>query len=138
MIRETLGGSATNALSFYRTGSISMSERTTTGGSPSTQYGGPATPPYWLKVVRSGNSFSGYDSPDGVNWTPIGTTQTITMAQNVLIGMVVTNQSTSATATGTFDNLGLAIGSTPFVTGVFPSLGGVGTSLQLTGSSYLS
>ena len=136
MIRETLSSSSTNAMAYFRQGSIALSERSTTGGSVSYQSGMSATLPYWLKIVRSGSSFSGYASPDGVNWTQIATTQTITMAQNVLIGMVVANQSTSATATGTFDNLSMAIGTTPFVTGVSPGLGGTGTSVTITGSNF--
>lgn len=36
-----------------------------------------------MRLVRSGNTFSGFASPDGVNWVQIGTSQTIAMAQNV-------------------------------------------------------
>ncbi|HEV3003374.1 MAG TPA: hypothetical protein VGX78_02890, partial [Pirellulales bacterium] len=36
--------------------------------------------PVWVQLVRWGSSFSGYYSADGVNWTQIGTTQTLTMA----------------------------------------------------------
>ena len=30
--------------------------------------------PYWVKLVRSGNTFSGYSSPDGSTWTLVGST----------------------------------------------------------------
>jgi hypothetical protein len=61
--------------------------------------------PYWVKVVRSGNNFSGFGSPDGVNWTQIGPTQTIPMAQNVYIGLAVSSDNNSMLATATFDNV---------------------------------
>ena len=64
-----------------------------------------ASLPYWVKVVRAGNSFTGYRSPDGVSWTQIGSSQTITMAQNVFVGLAVNSGSTSAVATTTFDNV---------------------------------
>src|SRR5256886_13189564 len=45
--------------------------------------------PYWVKVVRSGNTFTGYGSPDGATWTQFGSSQTINMAQNVFAGLAV-------------------------------------------------
>jgi hypothetical protein len=43
----------------------------------------------WVRVVRSGDNFSGYDSPDGVTWTQRGATQSIAMPADVLAGIVV-------------------------------------------------
>jgi hypothetical protein len=40
-----------------------------------------------------------------VNWTQLGTSQTISMAQNVYVGLAVNSGSTSALATATFDNV---------------------------------
>ncbi|HXJ06572.1 MAG TPA: hypothetical protein VNH65_15820, partial [Candidatus Acidoferrum sp.] len=60
------------------------------------------------KVSRSGNTFSSYTSPDGVNWTQRGTSQTINMAQNVYVGLAVNSGSTSALATATFDNVSIS------------------------------
>src|SRR5215469_10812632 len=138
MIRETLDPSATNALAFFRQGSISMSERTTTGGNPTSQYGMAATLPYWLKLVRSGNNFSAFSSYNGLTWAQIGTTQTISMAQNVYIGMVVTNQSTSAAATATFDNVSVnsAAAPAPIITAVSGTTGAVGSQVTLIGTGF--
>jgi hypothetical protein len=58
-------------------------------------------------VSRSGNTFSSYTSADGVNWTQRGTSQTITMAQNVYVGLAVNSGTTSGLATATFDNVSL-------------------------------
>jgi len=57
-------------------------------------------PPYYVKVERNGDSLSGFLSPDGVTWTQLGDTQTISMTDPVLIGLALTshnvNQATSA------------------------------------------
>jgi hypothetical protein len=63
--------------------------------------------PYWVKLVRSGNTFNGYISPDGVNWVQVGTTQTITMAQGAYIGLAVSGDNNSTLATATFDNVSI-------------------------------
>jgi YD repeat-containing protein len=46
-------------------------------------------------------------SSDGVNWVQVGSTQTITMAQNVDIGLAVASSTTTGLATATFDNVSL-------------------------------
>ena len=61
--------------------------------------------PYWVKVVRSGSTLSGYGSSDGVNWVQLGPSQTIAMAQNVYIGLAVSSGNTTSLATATFDNV---------------------------------
>jgi hypothetical protein len=105
MVRETLNASATELFTTLYNQNIYMNYRTTTGGSTSQSVGGSAPLPYWVKVVRSGNTLSGYSSPDGVTWTQVGTSQTITMGQNVYIGLAVSSGSTSTLATATFDNV---------------------------------
>ena len=62
--------------------------------------------PYWVKIERKGNDFSGSISPDGQTWTQLGTPVTIAMADPVLIGLAVTSHVNAATArTVTFDNV---------------------------------
>jgi hypothetical protein len=107
MIRETLNASSTEVFSTYYAQNIYMNYRTSTGGSTSQAIGGGATLPYWVKVVRSGSTLSGYSSPDGVNWVQLGTSQTITMAQNIYIGLAVSSGNTSSLATATFDNVAI-------------------------------
>ncbi len=60
--------------------------------------------PYWVKLVRSGNTFTGYRSSDGSNWTQVGS-ETISMNSTVYVGLAVTNQSATAQCTATFDNV---------------------------------
>jgi hypothetical protein len=61
--------------------------------------------PYWVKLVRSGSTFSSYASANGVNWVQVGTSRTISMAQNVYFGLAVSANNNSALATATFDNV---------------------------------
>ena len=44
--------------------------------------------PVWVKIERVGNTFNGYYSADGENWTAMAwNPQTITMAGDVTIGL---------------------------------------------------
>ena len=105
MIRETLNASSTEMFPSYYSSNAYMNYRTITGGTTSQAVGGGATLPYWVKVVRSGSTLSGYGSPDGVNWVQIGTSQTISMAQSVYVGLGASSGSTTTLATTTFDNV---------------------------------
>jgi hypothetical protein len=107
MIRETLNSASTNAKTadWGVYGTINFDERTSTAGSTASVSSLGVNLPYWVKVTRSGSSFSSYTSSDGVNWTPLGSSQTINMAQNVYVGLAVNSGSTSALATATFDNV---------------------------------
>jgi RHS repeat-associated protein len=128
MIRETLNSTAQSMFAF--TGSMMTWRSTTTSGY---EYGSSGA---YIQLVRVGSSFSAYSSPDGVNWTQIGQTQTINMAQTVYVGLAVTNRSTSALATATFNSPILAIGSTPFVTALSPTTGGAGNAVTIAGSNF--
>ena len=60
--------------------------------------------PYWVRLVRSGNTFTSYRSSDGVNWTTVGSV-TITMSSNVYIGLLVCSHVNATLNTSTFDNV---------------------------------
>ncbi|MBW7992039.1 MAG: hypothetical protein FVQ84_18770 [Planctomycetes bacterium] len=62
-------------------------------------------PPYYVKLERVGNDFTGSFSPDGVTWTQQGETQTIEMTDPVLIGLAVTSHQTGELRTFVFDNV---------------------------------
>jgi len=108
MIRQSLtDGSAFAAVVVTPGNSCSFQWRTTAGGScSSTGWSGTAvTAPYWVRLTRSGNTFSAQTSPDGVTWPTLGTSQTIAMGANVYIGLAVTSHNTSAATTGEFSNV---------------------------------
>ncbi len=137
MIRETLAPGSTDALVFFQPNAGDFVTRATTGASLTTQittfY---ATTPYWTKLVRVGNAFTGYVSVDGTNWTQIGTPTTVAMASAAYAGLAVSSQSTATLETATFDNVSVIVGTTPFVTGVTPLVGTNGTSVTVAGSNF--
>src|SRR6266852_5018942 len=108
MIRETLNDNSAHAFMAYEpypSAATYFYERPSTGAN--TSYSTAAIPalPYWVKLVRSGSSFSGYISADGVNWVQVGSTQTISIAQSVYIGLALSANNNSAVATASFDNV---------------------------------
>jgi hypothetical protein len=109
MLREMLSAGSTNAttVDWRSYGGIYFDVRTTTGGSTSEPGSVSTTLPRWVKVARSGSIFTSYTSSDGVNWAQLGTSQTISMAQNVFVGLGVTSGTPTAMATATFDNVSI-------------------------------
>ncbi len=99
-------GTAGNGASFQRRlaadGASSNSDSTTK-----------VAPPYWVKIERKGNAFSGYISPDGQAWTQLGTAQTIAMTDPVYIGLAVTSHDAATLRTFKFDNVSTTGNVTP-------------------------
>lgn len=62
--------------------------KTSTGGTHVSTGASPGAAPYWVRLVRSGNTFTGYWSTDGVNWTQSGTIGNA-MTAGVNIGLSV-------------------------------------------------
>ena len=63
--------------------------------------------PYWVKIERSGNNFSGSMSADGVTWTQLGTAQTIPMTGPVLIGLALCSHDAAVATGAEFSNIAL-------------------------------
>jgi hypothetical protein len=73
------------------------------------------TEPYWVRLTRTGNTFAGYLSPDGFNWTQLGSNHDTIMFDPVLIGFCVTSHSVGNLVTATFeyDDACILIGCPP-------------------------
>ena len=138
MVRETLTASSTYAMVYFHPNQAYLNFRSTTGGSTTTQSTGfsSAASPYWVRLIRTGNTFSGYISADGTNWTQVGSTTTITMATNSAYMGLAVSSDTGALETATFDNVLATVGTTPFIAGVSPLIGGVGTAVTIGGSNF--
>ena len=105
MIRQDLTNGAANACEVLNpTAGGRFKYRLTPGGTLGNIAGG-GMPPYWVRVVRNGSTFTGYTSPDGSVWTQRGTT-TITMSGTTYIGLVQCS-GTNTPGTSTFDNVTL-------------------------------
>ncbi|UFS72819.1 Ig-like domain-containing protein [Geomonas sp. RF6] len=106
MIRETLAASSRHAMVDLTPGrGAEFSRRSTTGGS-TTVSGFSAAAPYWVKLVRQGNTFSGYVSSNGTNWSLVGTS-TITMGSSVYIGLIVSSHNNSVLCTTRIDSVSI-------------------------------
>jgi regulation of enolase protein 1 (concanavalin A-like superfamily) len=105
MIRETLTAGSANAAMVVTPGNgTAFQRRTATGGTSATTAGPAATVPDWVRLVRSGNTFTAYASPDGSTWTSVGT-DAIPMAASVYIGLVVTSHSNTVLNTAMVDSV---------------------------------
>lgn len=104
MIRETLTPGSRFAMEALTAGNgVVFQHRAAAGGTATqTQAKGP-TAPYWVRIVRNGNTFTGYHSADGVDWIQHGT-QVIPMAQDVYIGFCVTSHTQGATCAAVLDH----------------------------------
>lgn len=114
-IRENADANARHATIALQTGNSVSFQRRTTTGQPSASTNATGLPsPRWLKLVRAGNVFSAWHSPDGTTWAQIGEI-TITMSPTALAGLVVCSGSSTTTQTAIFDQLAIT-NSVPVVT----------------------
>jgi len=65
--------------------------------------------PYWVKLVRAGDKFTGYESLDGKEWTQTGTT-TVAMGETALVGLVTSSHQKTVLCTGVLDNVSVGKG----------------------------
>ncbi len=102
-VRSSLNTSAVSILSAYESwGSMATVTRDTEAPEPTWEQGAPQTPPYFLRIVRSGNTFTTANSADGATWTnEISKTLTL-MPDTVLAGLMVSPNSEEL-GTATFE-----------------------------------
>jgi hypothetical protein len=105
MIRETLEANSKHAHVAFSQAKVFFTNRATTGGTTSSQTLNSQTLPRWVKLTRSGNSFTAHASADGVSWVQVGTSQTVSMTATVYIGLAVSAGNNPSLATSTFDNV---------------------------------
>ena len=101
--RNVTAGSKHAVMSVTPSSGVEFLYRTSTGGS-SGQALNSGSAPLWIRVVRRNKNFTGYTSPDGVNWTSIGSIN-INMSSSVYIGLSVTSHADGILNTSTFDNV---------------------------------
>ena len=111
MIRETLSPDSRFAMTVVTPDNgTSLQYRPQAGGGCSLLWGPGLSAPAWVKLVRSGNTFSGAASTDGVTWTSIGSVD-IPMGTVVYIGLCVTAHNNSLRACALIDSV--SINGTP-------------------------
>ncbi|MFI6674648.1 alginate lyase family protein [Kribbella sp. NPDC050470] len=69
--------------------------------------------PYWVRIVRNGNKFTGSISPDGETWSEVGSS-TLHLGRRLYVGIAVCGGLGDAeTTTAAFDNLSASRPSAP-------------------------
>jgi len=115
VMRESNDAGAKKAQLITNLSSLNRQEfRTTTGGQAMPQQG-PSQNRFWLRIVRAGNQFSMYASPNGQSWAFIGA-QNIAMSACIQIGLVATNATANSTLTATFANVSFGGGGNNLAT----------------------
>ncbi len=113
MIRQSLNDDAAFAMTVVTPSNGTSLQYRSGAGQPANLQSGPAAAaPYWVRLSRSGSTFSGAVSSDGSTWSSAGTVS-ITMTGPVYIGMCVTSHNTSAKGFSAIDNVTLGAPSTP-------------------------
>jgi hypothetical protein len=113
MIRDSLDGGSVHAMMAMTANSdgaagngASFQFRAATGGisGPSVDSVAVVAPPYWVKIERVGDTFTGYTSADGSTWTMVGT-QDVVMTAPVYIGICVTSHAATEQRTFQFEGI---------------------------------
>jgi hypothetical protein len=110
MIRETLTPGSKYVLMAVTTNTpggnhgVTFQGRTATNGSSDDDSSGAMTAPYWVKLTRSGSTFTGYHSPDGKNWTVQYSATDPTTPTKLYIGLAVSSHVGGTLVTAVFDN----------------------------------
>ncbi len=139
MIRETLdAGSAMAYTAYSGSAAIYSINRVSTGAYVNAASMSPVTLPYWVKVVRSGSTFSSYSSQDGVTWNQVGSNQAINMVQNVYVGLAVSSNVNTSLATATFDNVSItsAAAPPPVISSLSVATGAIGSQVIISGTGF--
>jgi hypothetical protein len=139
MIRETLDDGSQYAYTLVSVDNgVDFQRRLSTGSSgPGGTADRVTRAPYWVRVRRIGNVFTGYVSPDGHDWRQQGSSVTTTMGASVYAGLAVTSDRDGALATAVFSNVNYGpVGTTSPPTNVPPVISGTPPISASVGVQY--
>jgi regulation of enolase protein 1 (concanavalin A-like superfamily) len=113
MVRATLAGDSPNAFLYLSAGKTLAFQRRLQYADVTVATAGPTnvTAPYWLRLDRSGDTFTAYVSKDGITWTFVGADTVSIENPTVYVGLAVASANANAVTLGTFDNVGVTPGS---------------------------
>jgi len=105
MFRESLAPGSMHALMTITAGGGSAFQWRPTADNISRNTDGPANNvPFWVKLTRAGDNFTGYVSPDGVNWQRVDGV-TLPMKKTIYVGLALSAHNNSALNSALFDNV---------------------------------
>lgn len=143
MVRASTAANAVNAfMAVTPRNGTPFQNRGTAGGSTASNNSGSASfaAPYWLRLTRSGDTFTCHRSTDGIAWFQFGPVETIAGAPDTMhAGLLVASINNSGNSVASFDQISLVeSGVAPeaavlsFAAGQNPSLA---NDFRLTASS---
>ena len=104
MMRDSLSAGASHAFMLVSAGKgLAFQRRVWGGGSSTSTAGGSSSAPVFLKLTRSGDTFSAYASPDGSTWYLIGV-ESISMGSTIYVGLGVTSHADGSVGAATFSD----------------------------------
>lgn len=108
MIRADLDANAVNCLfAVTPANGVSFQYRMTAGGTSSFNQSTGITAPYWLKITRTGNSFTAYRSADGDIWTQHASVALTNMPATAYLGLALTSHTNAAPVGAGFSGIAI-------------------------------
>lgn len=114
MIRETTAANSKHAfMCITPENGTSFQRRTSTGAnSDDTTPGDGLTAPYWLKLVKNGDVYTGYKSGNGSSWSEVGSV-TISLEDSLQVGLALSSHNNGVYCTAEFDNINIIASGQP-------------------------
>jgi hypothetical protein len=107
MFRESLDPGSRHVMTIVSSDrGLAMQFRNATAGTSAQAGIRSGGAPEWVRLVRSGHTFTGYTSEDGTTWQTLGTI-VVPMNTALFVGLAVTSHDAAAPTTGKFDNVSL-------------------------------
>jgi predicted CxxxxCH...CXXCH cytochrome family protein len=134
MVRQSLASNSRHAMVVVTPGNgVRIQYRPTDGATSQNPTAANATAaPQWLRLVRSGNTFTAYKSADGLSWTAVDGSASVTMTDPVYVGLAVTSHSSGVSSAVEFENFHVMPAAT---SGMSTTWGAVSGSIDVTGWS---
>jgi len=105
MFRESLAPGSKHVFALVSPGhGAALQYRATTDGQSASAANASGTAPAWIRMTRTGNSFSAEISTDGETWRSIGSA-TVFMGDSVYVGIAHTSHNVSDSGGAIFDDL---------------------------------
>jgi hypothetical protein len=102
MMRETLTAGSRHALMLVSPGKgLAFQRRVDPDGVSTSTSGAAAAAPCFVKLTRAGTTFTAFSSPDGANWTRVGS-ETIAMGSTIYVGLAVSSHVAGTLASAAF------------------------------------
>jgi autotransporter-associated beta strand protein len=105
MVRENMAADTRTVYLCVTPQGIIFQDRPVTGGGSVSQVVSGINAPAWLRIIRSGTTFLGESSADGVTWTTQSSTNLPGFADSGLFGLAVTAHNNARASAATFDNI---------------------------------